>query len=143
MSKIKKPEFKIAFYVRVSTEEQAQSPEGSIKNQEERLRRVVRERVEDGENAEIVGVFVDPGLSGKDTKRPELQRMFAMIRKREINLVIVSELSRLSRNTKDFCEMWEFFQEHDCEFTSLREKFDTTTAAGEMMLHMMMNFAQL
>ncbi len=133
---------KIALYVRVSTEEQAQSPEGSIKNQEERLKRAVKEKLEDGNNAEIVGVFVDPGRSGKDTNRPELQKMLTAIRRKEINLVMVTELSRLSRNTKDFCEMWEFFQEHDCEFNSLREKFDTTNAAGEMMLHMMMNFAQ-
>ena len=34
--------FKIGLYVRVSTEEQAENPEGSIKNQEERLREFVK-----------------------------------------------------------------------------------------------------
>jgi DNA invertase Pin-like site-specific DNA recombinase len=30
--------YKIALYVRVSTDEQAENPEGSIKNQQQRLR---------------------------------------------------------------------------------------------------------
>lgn len=33
---------KIGLYIRVSTEEQAQNPEGSIKNQEENLRAIVK-----------------------------------------------------------------------------------------------------
>ncbi len=33
--------FKIALYIRVSTEEQAENPEGSIRNQEDRLRQAV------------------------------------------------------------------------------------------------------
>ncbi len=139
---VKGNHYKIALYVRVSTEEQAESPEGSIRNQEERLRRAVKDKIEDGDVAEIVGVFVDPGLSGKNTNRPQLQRMLDAIRRNEINLVMVTELSRLSRNTKDFSEMWEFFHQHKCEFHSLRERFDTTSAAGEMMLHVMMTMAQ-
>jgi site-specific DNA recombinase len=64
------------------------------------------------------------------------------IRQGEINLVMVTELSRLSRSTKDFCEMWEFFQSVGCEFHSLREHFDTTNAAGELMLKSFANFAE-
>jgi site-specific DNA recombinase len=59
-----------------------------------------------------------------------------------VNLVMLTELSRLSRNTKDFCEMWEFFQENNCEFHSLREHFDTTNAAGVLMLKSLANFAE-
>jgi DNA invertase Pin-like site-specific DNA recombinase len=33
---------KIGCYIRVSTEEQAQNPEGSIRNQEERLKEIVK-----------------------------------------------------------------------------------------------------
>ena len=41
MASLKKQSFKIAFYIRVSTEEQAENPEGSIRNQEDRLRQAV------------------------------------------------------------------------------------------------------
>ena len=134
--------YRICGYVRVSTEEQAESPEGSIKNQEERIRQAVRHKLEAGASVELVNIYVDAGLSAKDMKRPALQRMLNAVEKHEINLVVVTELSRLSRNTKDFCEMWEFFEAHGCEFFSLREHFDTTTAAGVLMLKSLANFAE-
>lgn len=137
-----KKHYKIAIYIRVSTEEQCENPEGSIKNQEERLRQVIRHQQESGKSCELTGVFVDAGLSAKDMNRPALQRLLKAIRLGEVNLVMVTELSRLSRSTKDFCEMWEFFQSVGCEFHSLREHFDTTNAAGELMLKSFANFAE-
>lgn len=134
--------FKIALYIRVSTEEQAENPEGSIKNQEERLRQTVRYQQDMGKSCEVAGVFVDAGLSAKDMNRPGLQKLLRGIRTGEINQVMVTELSRLSRNTKDFGEMWEFFNSVGCEFHSLRENFDTTSAAGELMLKSFANFAE-
>ncbi|MFN7684734.1 MAG: recombinase family protein [Oligoflexia bacterium] len=87
-------------------------------------------------------MFIDRAKSGKDTNRPELQRMLATIKRGEITLLIVTELSRLSRSTKDFAGIWELMQKHDCQFMSLRENFDTTTAAGEMVLYSVANIAQ-
>jgi DNA invertase Pin-like site-specific DNA recombinase len=53
--------FKIGVYVRVSTEEQAENPEGSIKNQEERLRDFIKLKNHMQPFGEIVDVFVDAG----------------------------------------------------------------------------------
>ena len=133
---------KIALYVRVSTEEQAENPEGSIRNQEERLRATVNLKNMEGAFGDIVAVFIDRARSGKDTNRPELQRLLAAIRRHEIDLVMVSELSRLSRSIKDFSEIWELMRANGCGFHSLRENFDTTTAAGEMVLYTVANIAQ-
>lgn len=142
MGKQSKPSYRIGLYIRVSTEEQAVNPEGSLKSQEARLRQAVRLKNAEGHFGEIVDIFVDSGKSGKDTNRPALQRMLTAIRNREINLVMASELSRISRSIKDFAEIWEMMQEHECDFQSLRENFDTTTAAGEMVLYSMANIAQ-
>lgn len=133
---------KIAFYIRVSTEEQAENPEGSIRNQEDRLHQAVKLKNMDSRFGDVAGVYVDRARSGKDTNRPELQRLLQAIRKREVTLVMVTELSRLSRSIKDFCEMWELMRASDCDFSSLRESFDTTTAAGEMVLYTIANIAQ-
>jgi len=140
--KISKQGHKVALYIRVSTEEQASNPEGSIKNQEQRLRANVDLRNLETRFGEVVAVFIDRARSGKDTNRPELQRMLQAIRNREITLVMVSELSRLSRSIKDFCDIWELMRSLGCEFQSLREQFDTTTAAGEMVLYTIANIAQ-
>ncbi len=133
--------FKIGLYIRVSTEEQAENPEGSVKNQEDRLRATVKLKNMENNFGEIKGVYVE-AKSGKNTKRPELQKMLMAIRKREIDLVMVTELSRISRSVKDFSEIWELMQEHNCGFYSLRENFDTTTAAGEMVLLIVASLAQ-
>ena len=122
--------YRIGLYIRVSTEEQAENPEGSIRNQEDRLRQAVDYKNRMGGFGEIQGVFVDPGISAKDMRRPKLQELLRAIRAKEIDLVMVTELSRLSRNTRDFIQMWDLMREHGCGFTSLREDFDTTTGAG-------------
>jgi site-specific DNA recombinase len=136
-----KQSFKIGLYIRVSTEEQAENPEGSIKNQEDRLRTTIKLKNLESNFGEIKSVFVET-KSGKNTKRPELQKMLTAIRKHEIDLVMVTELSRISRSVKDFSEIWDLMQENNCGFYSLRENFDTTTAAGEMVLLIVASLAQ-
>ena len=134
---------KIGCYIRVSTEEQAQNPEGSIRNQEERLKEIVKlKNTIEGNFGEITGTYIDRARSGKDTNRPELQKLLSAIRDRKVDLVLVSELSRLSRSMKDFAEMWEMMRSYGCGILSLRENFDTTTAAGEMVLYTIANIAQ-
>lgn len=134
---------KIGCYIRVSTEEQAQNPEGSIRNQEERLKEIVKLKNSiEGNFGEITGIYVDRARSGKDTNRPELQKLLSAIRDRKVDLVLVSELSRLSRSMKDFADMWEMMRSYGCGILSLRENFDTTTAAGEMVLYTIANIAQ-
>jgi site-specific DNA recombinase len=133
--------YRIALYIRASTEEQC-TTEGTLKNQEERLRNEVRYRNQTTEYGEITAVFVDAGKSAKDMKRPELQRMLQTIKRKEVNLVMVTELSRLSRSVKDFVAMNDFFREHGCKFASLRDQYDTSTAGGEMVMLTMANLAQ-
>ena len=84
-----------------------------------------------GKSCEIAGVFIDAGLSAKNMNRPGLQKLLRAIRQGDVNQVMVTELCRLSRSTKDFEEMWDMFKTIGCEMHSLREYFDTTTASGE------------
>src|ERR1019366_3717697 len=51
-------------------------------------------------------------------------------------------ISRLSRSIRDFCQLYDLFKELKTKFLSLKEQFDTTTAAGEMMLFNVINLAQ-
>src|SRR3989344_5556718 len=101
---------KIALYVRVSTEEQASIQEGSLKSQEQRLREFVETRNAQTTWGTVAGVFIERGKSGKDTNRPELQKLIFGIQQKRYNLVIVTELSRLSRSTRDFCNMMDLFK---------------------------------
>lgn len=134
---------KIGLYIRVSTEEQAVRVEGSLDSQRHRLQSWVDvKKMQDDSWGEVIKVYVDEGLSAKDLHRPQLQRMFNDIKKGKINLVLVTDLARLSRSIQDFCHLVNFFKEHKAKFQSIKEQFDTTTAAGELVLFQLMTLAQ-
>lgn len=134
---------KVGLYIRVSTEEQAKLREGSLVSQRQRLEEYVRARnMMASDWGNVVASFVDEARSGKDTNRPQYQAMLKAIENKKIDTILVTELSRLSRSIKDFCGLWDFLKANEAQFLSLREQFDTTTAAGEMMMFSIMNFAQ-
>ncbi len=141
--KIRSPEgFRVALYIRVSTEEQAENPEGSIKNQEQRLREFLKLKNMIEPFGEVAEVFSDPGVSAKNMNRPGFQKMLKAIEAKTVDLVLVTELSRFSRSTRDFAMLQEFLEEHDCKFLSIRENFDTSGAAGKMVLNLMASIAE-
>lgn len=76
-------------------------------------------------------VFVDK-LSGKNTDRPQLKKMLSYVRKGDT--VIVSEISRFARNTKDLLELIDFLAQKEVEFVSQKEAIDTSTPTGKFML---------
>ena len=88
-------------------------------------------------------VFKDKGYSGKNTDRPEFQKLLGEIRKGKVRRVIVYKLDRISRSILDFANMMELFQEYDVEFVSSTEKFDTSTPMGRAMLNICIVFARL
>jgi len=136
--------FLIGIYTRNSDEKQDKE-EGTIKNQRLRLTEWVETRNNnrfDKFEGEVVEVYEERSLSAKNMNRPILKKLLSDVQKGKINMILVNELSRISRNTRDFNEIWDFLKDHDCKFVSLREDFDTTSAAGEMMLLMIANFAQ-
>jgi site-specific DNA recombinase len=134
---------KIAAYIRVSTEEQAQLVEGSLDNQKYRIVEFVKARgSENSDWGKIIEFYVDDGYSAKDTKRPAYQKMMEDIRKGRINLILVTDLSRLSRNILDFSNLLEYLDKWKSKFLSMKEQFDTSTPAGKMMIFNMINLAQ-
>ncbi|MFN8790964.1 MAG: recombinase family protein [Bdellovibrionales bacterium] len=133
---------RIGIYLRVSTEEQARIQDGSLVSQRARLIEYVEgQNRRDPSWGTIIDFYLDD-KSAKDMNRPQFQRMLHDVRTERIDLILSTELSRLSRSLKDFCEVWDLFKKHSTGFITLREQFDTTTAAGEMMVFNLMNFAQ-
>lgn len=88
-------------------------------------------------------VYQDAGYSGKNTARPAFQRLLRDIRADRIAILYVYRLDRFSRSIADFGRLWEILQEHQVEFVSVNENFDTSTPMGRAMLHIIMVFAQL
>lgn len=88
-------------------------------------------------------VFIDRGFSGKNTDRPQFQKMMESVRRGEIKRIICYKLDRCSRSVIDFVAMMEELHSYDVEFVSCTEKFDTSTPMGRAMLNICIIFAQL
>ncbi|MCI1269250.1 MAG: recombinase family protein [Ruminococcus sp.] len=87
--------------------------------------------------------YIDKGYSGKNTERPEFQKMLSDIKNGLITHIVVYKLDRISRSVLDFTTMIELFQKLHVEFISHTEKFDTSTPMGRAMLNICIVFAQL
>ena len=101
-------------YIRVSTQEQ----------------NTIRQEVL-MESLGVDEVYIDR-MSGKNTNRPELQKMMEYVRRGDT--VIVESISRFARNTRDLLELVERLTAKGVEFVSKKEAIDTTTPTGKFML---------
>ena len=77
-------------------------------------------------------VYIDKA-SGKSTaQREALREMLSYLR--EGDVLIVSEISRLARNTRDLLEIVDILQKKGVQFVSKKEAIDTSTPQGRFML---------
>ncbi len=79
-------------------------------------------------------------MTGTKASRPEYQRMLDSLR--EGDTLVVDSFSRLSRSTKDLLEVVEGLTQKGVNLVSLKEKLDTTTATGKLMLTMLSALSQ-
>ncbi|MBQ8369992.1 MAG: recombinase family protein [Clostridia bacterium] len=94
------------------------------------------------EKTEPVLTFVDNGFSGGDTDRDGFQEMMRRIETGEIGKIIVYRLDRISRSLSDFVGILETLKRHGVAFVSSQESFDTSSPYGEMIVKLLMVFAE-
>ncbi len=130
--------------VRVSTDHQANSQEGSLKTQLQRLRQHLAYKNSVGnEPWSEAAVYELRAVSGKDSVRSdEFKRLFADIEAGRVNTVMFTALSRLCRSVRDFLQFVEFLESHNANFVSLKEDYDTTTAHGRLIMTIVMALAE-
>lgn len=127
---------KCAIYVRVSTEEQVK--EGySIPAQKERLRAFCL-----SQGWEIVEEYIEEGWSAKNLDRPIMQRMLRDIKRKEIDIILVYRLDRLTRSVLDLYNLLKTFDENNVSFKSATEVYDTSTAMGRLFITLVAALAQ-
>jgi site-specific DNA recombinase len=123
-------------YVRVSTEKQADFGV-SLEAQAEKVRAMA---VVQG--AELVDVIVDAGESAKSLNRPGMTRLLVLVDSGAVQTVIIAKLDRLTRSVKDLAELLERFTRRGVSLVSVAESLDTGTAAGRLVLNIMVSVSQ-
>jgi DNA invertase Pin-like site-specific DNA recombinase len=74
-------------------------------------------------------------LSGKNTQRPEFNRM--MVSLQEGDIIVVSELSRMGRSLGDLLNIITELKNKKVGFTSLKESMDTNSPHGMLIFTIM------
>ncbi len=125
-------------YCRVSTDEQAQDGL-SLDYQQSRIRAYA-----ESQDWQLIGFYIDAGYSGKDTNRPEFQRMITDLESGKANILIVLKLDRITRKQRDLLNLLEgILEPSGIGFKSVQEPFDTSTGMGKAFIGMVSVFAQL
>ena len=88
-------------------------------------------------------IYEDEGKTGANTDRPELHKLMDDIRSDSIDTLIVYQLDRLSRDVKDFSNIYAELEEHHVQFVSVKENIDTSTPIGKAMMYIAVVFAQM
>lgn len=134
---------KIGAYIRVSTDDQVNVYEGSLDSQKHRIDEFVqfKNRQQSGWG-HIVEYYVEEGMSAGNTNRPMYQKIMSDVRKGKVDLILVSDLTRLSRNLLDFCTLIHELEKYHASYLSMKEQFDTSTPIGRMMVFIIIALGQ-
>jgi DNA invertase Pin-like site-specific DNA recombinase len=121
-------------YSRVSTLHHGQDPE--VQSRE--IREYCRRR-----GWQLVGEYVDAGISGAKERRPQLDRLVADAHKRKFEVIVVWKFDRFARSVSHLLRALENFRALGIEFVSLSEQIDTSTPTGKMIFTVLGAVAEL
>lgn len=124
-------------YIRVSTEDQVK--EGvSLDNQREKIKTYCKLK-----DFTLVKIIEDAGISAKNLKRPGVQKVLELTRKKKVDAVVVYKLDRMFRSTVDALETTKMFDRWGISFHSIQETLDTKSAMGRFFFTLTAALAEM
>jgi site-specific DNA recombinase len=126
---------RVCLYTRISTDEENQPT--SLASQEERLEAFCKVQ----EDWRIIAHHEDRA-TGTKLDRPGLQAALDLARQGRIDQLLVYRIDRLSRKVRQLAGIAEELDKLGVTLRSATEPFDTSSAAGRMMLQMLGVFAE-
>jgi len=121
-------------YIRVSTDTQADSGL-SLESQAERIRAYCTLY-----DMNLLTIIEDAGASAKTLNRAGIAQIKAMVAAGDVDGVVVAKIDRLTRNMKDLHTLLEEVFSV-VELHSVSEKVDTSSAAGRLVLNLLISVA--
>lgn len=127
------PGSRVVLYARVSTEEQAGEDHYSIEAQLNEMREFAER-----EGWTVIGQFVDEGISGTKRDRPELNALMDTARRRDCDIILTHELSRLSRSVYHTLDIFDLLGKYQVGFASVKDPdFDFSDPSKRFFLTIM------
>jgi DNA invertase Pin-like site-specific DNA recombinase len=130
-----------AIYTRKSSEEGLEQGFNSLDAQREACEAFIQSQRHEGWVV-IPHIYDDGGFSGGTMERPALQQLLSDIEQREVDIVVVYKVDRLTRALADFAKIVDVFDAQGVSFVSVTQQFNTTTSMGRLTLNILLSFAQ-
>lgn len=130
-----------AIYTRKSSEEGLEQDFNSLHAQREACEAFITSQKHEGWKL-LPQAYDDGGISGGTMQRPALQRLLKAVEAREVDIIVVYKVDRLTRSLADFARMVELFDQKGVSFVSVTQQFNTTTSMGRLTLNVLLSFAQ-
>ncbi len=123
---------RVAFYIRVSTDEQAKLGFW-LDFQKSDLESMMKYRwVHHGWIHDESWEYIDDGYSGGDLNRPAYKRMMEDAKKWKFDIIAVWKIDRLSRSLSHLLSSFEMLQQNGVDFFSLKENIDFSGPIGKL-----------
>jgi DNA invertase Pin-like site-specific DNA recombinase len=130
-----------AIYTRKSTDEGLDQDFNSLDAQRDACEAYIRSQTGEGWTA-VKTRYDDGGFSGGSMERPALQQLLADIRDRNVDVLVVYKVDRLTRSLSDFARIVEILDGQGVSFVSVTQQFNTTSSMGRLTLNVLLSFAQ-
>ena len=128
---------RVAAYCRVSTENELQ--QSSLKNQKSYFDSYINKQ----KNWKNVGIYYDEGISGTQLKiRTNLLRLYDDALNDKIDLIIIKNVSRFARNTKDALVITDELRKKNIGIYFIESDFYTLDRSRDMEYTMNLGYAQ-
>lgn len=129
--------YRVGLYVRLSKEDNGYNAGDSIKMQQYLLEQYVKEQPD----MKLTGIYCDNGETGTNFERPDFERLMEAVRRREIDCIVVKDLSRFGRNYVEAGYYLEkIFPFLGVRFVAVNDGYDTLKCAnGDEMVVSMKN----
>jgi DNA invertase Pin-like site-specific DNA recombinase len=133
-----KQSVRVILYARVSTEDQAKD---GVSLEAQAAKMAAYASLYD---LEAIATITDAGESAKSLNRPGLQKALTMLRSGTADGLVICKLDRLTRSVADWQQLIDgyFGERAGKQLFSVGDSIDTRTAAGRMVLNILLSVAQ-
>lgn len=130
---------KVALYIRVSSDEQAENGD-SIRDQQERCSKYIN----DHDNMILQDTYIDDGISGQKLDRDDFQRLLQAVKDHRVDHIVFTKLDRWFRSLRHYLNTQAVLEKHNVSWTAIDQPyFDTSTPYGRAFVAQSMTWAEL
>jgi DNA invertase Pin-like site-specific DNA recombinase len=122
---------RVAIYARVSTSDQ-----------DPQLQRDELAQYAAARGLEVAGEYVDSGVSGAKSRRPQLDRLMLAARRRQFDAVLVWKLDRLARSVRHLTTVAGEFEALGIDLIVPGQAIDTSTPTGRLLFNVLGSIAE-